>query len=167
MNPIHLHLLLNHIPILAVIFGLLVMIFGFLFKNQTVKYVALGFFILAALMAVPANQSGESAEDAVENIQGVDHQLIEVHEDATKPFFIGTLILGGISLLTLWFEKKRKTIAGTFYIPISIMALVLCVVAIRAGNSGGQIRRPELRNGASSIQMPVKPPESNDTEDKD
>lgn len=165
MNAVHLHLLLNHLPILAVIFGLMVMISGFILKNSTIKYVALAFFILAAIIVVPANQTGESAEDAVEKIPGMSHQIIEEHEEATKPFFIGTLILGALAILTAWLERKKKAFALKLYIPLCIVASVLSFLAVRAGNSGGQIRRPDLRTGANTTEMPLKTPESMEDQD--
>ncbi|MBK8954246.1 MAG: hypothetical protein IPM34_01635 [Saprospiraceae bacterium] len=153
MNPIHLHLLVNHVPIFAVLFGLALMVYGLFFKNRVVQMTALFFFVFGALSALPANQSGESAEDAIENIAGIDHQIVEEHEESTKPFFIGTVLLGVVSLITLFLHKKQKAFASKLHIPLAIMAMVLGVFAYQAGVSGGKIRRPDLRDGAGSIQM--------------
>ncbi|MBK9109399.1 MAG: hypothetical protein IPM92_13770 [Saprospiraceae bacterium] len=167
MNPVHLHLLLNHLPILAVIFGLLVLLSGIILKNPTIKYVGLAFFILAALLVVPANRTGEIAEDAVEKIPGISHQIIEAHEEATKPFFIGTLILGALALLTAWLERKNKGFATKLYVPLCLIACVLSFLAVKAGNSGGQIRRPDLRTDKNNIEIPMNTPMPPENEDKD
>jgi len=153
MNPIHLHLLLNHVPIFAVLFGLVLMVYGIFFKNRTVEMTALFFFIVAALSALPANQSGESAEESIENVAGIDHQVVEAHEEGTKPFFIGTMLLGVVSLITVLLHRKQKAFAAKLHIPLAIMALVIGVFAYQAGVSGGKIRRPDLRDGTSSIQQ--------------
>lgn len=153
MSPIHLHLLLNHVPIFAVLFGLALMVYGIFFKNRTVEMTALFFFIFAALSALPANQSGESAEESIENVAGIDHQVVEAHEEGTKPFFIGTMLLGIVSLITVLLHRKQKAIAAKLHIPLAIMALVIGVFAYQAGVSGGKIRRPDLRDGTSSIQQ--------------
>ncbi len=151
MNPIHLHLLLNHVPIFAVLFGLALMICGLIFKNETTRLTALVFFVFAALSAIPANQSGESAEESIENIAGIDGKIVETHEEDTKPFFIGTLLLGLVSVGALWFHRRQKPWVGKLHWPLVLMALVIGVFAYQAGVSGGKIRRPDLRS--SGVEM--------------
>ena len=58
MNQAHLHLLLNHLPILGALFGLLILAGGFLLKYDTVKRTALGLFVLSAILAIPAYLTG-------------------------------------------------------------------------------------------------------------
>lgn len=60
MNPVHLHLLLNHFPIIGTVLG----ISGFdrRFSNCkiiSVKNVAFGLFIFTAVISVPTFLSGE------------------------------------------------------------------------------------------------------------
>lgn len=153
MNPIHFHLLLNHVPIFAVLFGFVLMAYGIIYKNRTVEMTALVFFIFAALSAIPANRSGESAEDSIENIAGIDHQVVEAHEEGTKPFFIGTVLLGVVSIITVLLHRKQKAFASKLHIPLVIMALVVGIFAYQAGVSGGKIRRPDLRDGGNTMQM--------------
>lgn len=51
MNDAHLHLLVNHFPIIGTIFGLGILISGIIFKNNAVKNVSYVIFIVTAIFA--------------------------------------------------------------------------------------------------------------------
>ena len=71
MSPTHLHLLLNHVPVLGTAFGLGLLVFGMGRKSQELKKTALGVFVIVALLAVPAYLTGEPAEDGVQGLPGI------------------------------------------------------------------------------------------------
>ena len=75
MNGAHLHLLLNHVPLFATLFGLCILLFGFWLRNTTAQYIAMAFFILAALVTIPVMLSGEGAEEIVEHIAKISKRL--------------------------------------------------------------------------------------------
>ena len=51
MDPIHAHLLLNHIPILGSLFGIILLVIGMLRKNPILEYAGIVTLVLAALFA--------------------------------------------------------------------------------------------------------------------
>ena len=53
MTAAHVHLLLNHIPILGSIFGLLLLCYGMLRKSDEIKKTSLGIFVITALLTIP------------------------------------------------------------------------------------------------------------------
>lgn len=59
MTAAHIHLLLNHIPILGVLFGLL-LLYGTIKKTREIKKANLVTFIVAAILTVPVFFSGVS-----------------------------------------------------------------------------------------------------------
>lgn len=150
MNQAHLHLLLNHLPILGVLFGLLVLISGLLLNNQAVKQTALGLFVLAAICAIPAYLTGEGAEELVENLPGVTETLIERHEERAN-FFLG--IVGGLGILSLitWYAgAKQHKAAAVLYAFTLVVALSSMALAQQVGVSGGEIRHTEIRSTAAA-----------------
>lgn len=149
-NDAHLHLILNHLPILGVLFGLLIMAGGFLLKNNAVKRTALGMFVLSAVCAIPAYLTGEPAEEMVESLPGVTENLIEAHEDLANIFLWVTGALGLLSLLTFLADVKAKTIASTLYVATFVGALGAMILAQRVGTTGGEIRHTEIRTGATA-----------------
>ncbi len=150
MNQAHIHLLINHLPILGVLFGLLTLATGFLLKNSSVKRTALGLFTFAAICAVPAYLSGEGAEEIVENLPGVGDNLMERHEELANIFLWATGALGVFSLFTFFADFKGRTTAGLLYTLTFIASLGAMVLAQQVGTSGGEIRHTEIRNNATA-----------------
>ena len=53
MNDAHLHLVVNHLPIIIPIAGLAVLASGFILKSEVVKRVAYFLFVIAAICTMP------------------------------------------------------------------------------------------------------------------
>src|SRR5688500_14191615 len=98
MNLTHVHLMLNHVPVLATAFGLGLLVLAAWRRSDEVKKVALGLFVVGALLAVPVYLTGEPAEDAVEQLPGVSKAIIEQHEDAAAVAFTAIAVLGVAAL---------------------------------------------------------------------
>ncbi len=149
MNDAHLHLILNHFPIVGITIGLLVLIAGYLMKNSQVKAISLGIFIFSALAALAANYTGEGAEEIVEKIPGISESLIHDHEEYAEQFFTLSLILGGIALITLFLLITKIRLASYLYFLIIILAISSLVSAYYVGVSGGEIRHTEIHEASN------------------
>jgi len=154
MNDAHLHLILNHFPIVGIAIGLLVLIVGYLIKNQQVKGTSLGIFIFSALAAIAANYTGEGAEEIVEKIPGISESLIHDHEEYAEQFFTLSLILGGVALISLFLQIKKLGLVKYGYILIIILAISSLVSANYVGISGGEIRHTEIRESSNIENQP-------------
>jgi len=150
MNQAHLHLLLNHLPILGSLFGILVLIAGFLLKNNMVKRTALGLFTIAAITAIPAYLTGEGAEEVVESLPGVTENLIESHADMANIFLWVVGALGLLSLATLVADLKAQKITSAMYVITFAASIAAMGLAARVGVTGGEIRHTEIRSDATA-----------------
>lgn len=150
MNQAHLHLLLNHLPILGTLFGLLILTAGYIFKNISVKKTALGLFVLSAVMAVPAYLTGEGAEEIVENLPGVSENLMEEHEELANIFLWVVGVLGLLALGTFYADSNGKKITPILYAITLVVAIGAMIFAQQVGTSGGEIRHSEIRVGATA-----------------
>lgn len=169
MNPTHIHLLLNHVSIMAAIFSVLLFIVGFRLKNSSVINVALGGFLLSALAAIPVFLTGESAEESVEELAGVLKSNIESHEDAAK-IALWLIEITGIAALAGLFLKKVKFVSSaSFGIVMMLFSLCSTVSIVYAGYLGGKIRHTEL--SVSSVTQGTNENEKGESaeeeEDKD
>ena len=108
MNGAYLHLLLNHLPVIGTIFGLLLLLFALLRKSEEVKRVALSVFVLTALAAVPTYLTGEPAEEVAEHLPGVAKALIEQHESAALLALSAALATGVVALAGLFLAWRSK-----------------------------------------------------------
>ncbi|MCA6361553.1 MAG: hypothetical protein IM638_00815 [Bacteroidetes bacterium] len=149
MNGAHWHLVVNHFPIIFPIVGVIVMITGLISKSEAVNRTAFMIFILGALTAIAAMNTGEGAEEVVENINGVTENFIETHEETAETFAILSYILGGISLLGLWTSFKQKSFSSIISIATLIFAFVVLFFAKQTGTTGGEIRHTEIRSSNS------------------
>lgn len=146
MNQAHLHLVLNHLPIIIPIIGLLVLIGGLIIRSEIVQRTAFLVFVLGALSTFPAFETGEGAEEIVEEIAGINEESIEIHEEAAETFSLFSYGLGVVSLLGFWANWKKKSFSRS----ISLLTVAVCLVVLffaqQTGNTGGQIRHPEITN---------------------
>ena len=147
MNGAHWHLVVNHLPIIFPIVGVIVMITGLVSKSKAVKRTAFMIFILGALTAIAAMATGEEAEEVVEKITEVSENYIETHEETAEIFALLSYILGGISLLGLWASFKQKSFSSIISIATLIFAFVVLFFAKQTGTTGGEIRHTEIRKG--------------------
>lgn len=147
MSATHLHLVLNHIPILGVPFGMALLVAGVLRHSDELKRAALVTFSLAALMVAPVFFTGEPAEESVEHLAGVSESLIERHEDLAELSLGLTSCLGVLSLITLvgW---RKKEIPGGLLAAVMALSLLSAASLALTGAAGGQIRHSEIRQAS-------------------
>ncbi len=145
MNGAHWHLVVNHLPIIFPLVGVIVMITGLISKSEAVKRTALMIFVLGALATLAAMSTGEGAEEVAESISGVTKDMIEVHEDAAKTFAILSYLLGVFSLLGIWASFKQKSFSAPLSIGTLVFALAVLFFAKQTGTTGGEIRHTEIR----------------------
>lgn len=149
MNGAHWHLVVNHLPIIFPMVGVIVMLTGFISTSEAVKRTAFMIFIFGALAALAAMTTGEGAEEVVEKISGVTENYIKSHEETAETFAILSYILGGISLLGLWASFKQKPFSSIISIGTLVFAIVVLFFAKQTGTTGGEIRHTEIRIGNS------------------
>ena len=150
MNQAHLHQLLNHSPILASLFGLVVLLIAVLKRNDVLLRTGLVTLLVAALLAVPVQLTGEGAEEVVEDRPGVTHALIHAHEEAAEAAFWAIEVTGALAMLSLVMLCRQPARAGLLSRVALAGALVSFGLLARAGNLGGQIMHPETRHDAVS-----------------
>jgi len=150
MNDAHLHLVVNHFPIIGTILGLGVLLVGILLKNNTVKNVSYVIFIVAALFAAFSMGTGEGAEEAVEDMPNIGKHIIHEHEELAEKLALVLYVLGVVSLLGLYTNSKNHSKAKLISFLALAIALVGVFLAQQVGTSGGEIRHTEIRTNATS-----------------
>lgn len=148
MNATHLHLILNHIPVLGVVFGLGFLAFALWRRNETVQRIALGLLLIAALFAVPTFLTGEPAEDGVQGLPGISKPLIEQHEKVAGVALGGTLVVGALALGGLIWFRSQRLMPAWFGLVMLTGALIVSGLMGWTASLGGQVRHTEIRSGA-------------------
>ncbi len=140
MDAHHLHLLLNHFPIIGTMFGFFAMLIGLITNNKTLKISSLIIFIVVSIIAIPTFTSGHGAEDIVKNSPTISKELIEQHESAAEIAYPFALALGFISLIVLVFGLKKEKYFKLGCYLVFIVAIITFGLMAYTGNTGGNIR---------------------------
>lgn len=150
MDGTHLHLLLNHFPIVGTLIGTLILAYAFMVNSRDVKVVACFVIAAMALVAIPVMKTGEIAEEVVESLPGVTKQLIHAHEEAAEVSLWVLLIAGALAAVSLVLHFTKKE-AFKYAIMLTLLASVVAFgFMARTGNLGGEIRHTEIRSGGAA-----------------
>ena len=105
---------------------------------------------LAGLLAVPVYLSGNAAEENVEDLPGVSHDVLEEHEDAGLFGLIAGIAAGLLGAVGLVLSRGTRTVARWVGISTLVIALWASAVFVRVAYLGGMIRHSEIRPGAAA-----------------
>jgi len=149
MSWTHLHLMLNHLPVLGVPALLLLLAWALVRRSPAVARAALWGTVLLAPAAQLVSLAGEQSEEQIEQVVPIDEAVVERHEEmaeiATRVLIV-TAVLAGI---TLWRSRRAP---GTGLLPAAVLAGLVAASGLMAYSAwtGGMIRHTEIRAGAAA-----------------
>lgn len=143
MNVVHLHLLMNHLPVVGSLFAL-VLFAGTMYRRSVSPRFALWFLVGLGAAAVTVYLTGEPAAESVEKLVGITEQSIERHEEMAELATIGAGILAALALIAL-LTFRRKEIPRWVGAAGLIGTILLSATMGWTANLGGQIRHSEIR----------------------
>ena len=152
MNGTHIHLLLNHLPIIGLPIGLLILLVARIQKNEGMTRFAFLFTAVVGLMAIPVFLTGEPAEEAVEHLPGVTRTFIHNHEEAGEVAMVLSILSAALAAVLLFiprFQNAKKFQAKGIIALIVVLGVAAGSLAY-TGYLGGQIRHTEIRDGAAA-----------------
>ena len=150
MTEANYHLIVNHFPIIGSIFGFGILIFGILFKNNSVKNTAYVLFVVSAIFAGLSMFTGEDAERVVEDMPNIGHHIIHEHEEIAEKLALTLYILGVFSIFGLYLNLKNHLKANLISYLIATISVLAIILSINVGTSGGEIRHTEIREKVNS-----------------
>lgn len=151
MNFAHVHLIMNHIPVIGLPIALVFLGFGLYRRNNLMQRFSLLVLFGLAVMVLPVYLTGEPAEKVIEHLPGVTESFIEAHEDAALVSLILTLVTGVTAAIAFWFQKDEKKGRRANFVVIGIACLAVISLAYTA-NLGGKVRHTELRSNVEKGQ---------------
>lgn len=148
MNAAHVHLVLNHFPLVGLVFSFFLLALGSLRSNVSFLKAGLLVVLVSGALAVPTFLSGEPAEEVIEKQPGFSEQLVEPHEEAAELaiWFVGATTLAAAIALMLTIQKRAT--ASLAIKAVIVLNLISLVLIGRASSMGGKISHPEIRDGA-------------------
>ncbi len=146
MNWPHVHLMINHIPVIGVPGAILLLVYSLVRRSEEVKMVSFGLFVLIALMTLAVYFTGGAAAKAVENLPGVTEASIGRHEEMADVALVLIEVLGVVALAGLFLQRRLGHIPKLAVTLLLVLSLISAAVAGLTANLGGEIRHPEIRN---------------------
>lgn len=143
MSFVHLHLVLNHVPMIGLVFVAVILGTALWQNKSDTAKLGLVFAVGMAVVAALVFFTGEPAEEAVEGIAGISENAIHAHEEAAEGALIATSVAGVISLVMLAIFWRRALPRRMTQVALAV-TLVAGGVMGWAANLGGQIRHTEI-----------------------
>jgi hypothetical protein len=150
MNWAHVHLILNHGPVVGALFAWVLLVAGMLWRSPDVLRAAMIAFVVVGVLAAVVVQTGERAEEQVEDLPGISENRVEEHEEAAEMAAIGLEILGALSLVGLIAFRSPRRLPRWFALVVLVAALAPMAATARTADLEGRIRHPENRPDATS-----------------
>ncbi len=152
MNPTHIHLLLNHFPIIGTLIGSAILLYNIIKKQDAGKITGAFIIVVMALIAIPVLLTGEPAEESVEHLAGISKALIHDHEEASEKAFWLMEITGVFSLLAIVLYKIKSAFASKAFLVAFAFSAITFFAMAWAGNLGGKIRHPETSDTFINVE---------------
>jgi uncharacterized membrane protein len=144
MNLPHVHLLLNHFPIIGTIIALGLFLFALIGKSDDLKRASLVVFAGIALLSIPTYMSGNGAEETLRKLPGVSKNAIAAHNNAALVSVVLMELTGMFAWLGLWqfrrfLHARRWTLATVVLLSVATVYFMSVT-----GSTGGEIRHTEI-----------------------
>ncbi|PYS12895.1 MAG: hypothetical protein DMG15_12835 [Acidobacteria bacterium] len=155
MTLAHIHLLLNHWPIIGAFVGLFLFLVALFANSDDLKQTSLAFFTLIALLAIPTYFSGDVANEVLKLSTPLPKELVDAHQGAALLSLIFMEITGAVAFLGLWqFSRMSRPaphpVARWNSAIVLLLSIVTVVLMTITGNTGGAIRHPEIFSGENA-----------------
>src|SRR6516165_7867601 len=150
MNLAHLHIVLNHVPSLGSIAGLLLLAAGIYKKDEAIKQFAYGVLVLITMAVLPTYVSGAEAQRLVSKSPTYSAGMVQLHQNAAMITLLAMTAAGMFAWLGVW-EYRRHSRSG----PLTTMATLISTMAAVAtvlvtASIGGKISHMEIRDAADA-----------------
>ena len=149
MNGAHLHLLLNHFPIITPLLAIPITAIGVWRQSPPVQKVGLSLLTLTIAMGAAAYFTGSPAGEILKDYSGINRTALDNHALAAPYVFLGNGLVALASLLLLRKLSKEQTpsrLAWGAYFVLSLWALT---IVLQTARLGGQIKHEETQEVAA------------------
>src|SRR5215467_4461772 len=150
MNLAHVHIVLNHVPSLGSIAGLLLLVAGIYKKDEGIKQFAYGVLVLITMAVLPTYITGAEAQRIVAKSPSYSAGMVQLHQNAAMITLLSMTAAGMFAWFGMWEYRRhsRSSSLTTMATLISTMAAVSAVLV--TAYIGGKISHMEIREAADA-----------------
>lgn len=145
MQSFHLHLLVNHLPVFALFFGLLATIWFFFSRARAPLVILVGLFVTGAVASVIASQTGQALH-LRQSAAGMDEATIRAHAETAESAQVAAIALSIFSLALSLVSQREPKWLGIAILGMCLFAVFTNFLMIRTAFLGGEIRPTEIHD---------------------
>ena len=153
ITAVHLHLILNHLPVVGSIFALGLLAWGFWRRSEVLQRAGLAAVIIVAVAALAAYLTGEQAWEDIMDLPGDNDPYILAHQRAAQFAFGAASLTGIMAMITLATGRRRKPVVVWLVIIVLMLLLTTTGMMGYVANLGGMIRHTEIRPGGVAAEV--------------
>jgi TRAP-type C4-dicarboxylate transport system permease large subunit len=146
MNWTHLHLALNHLPVLGVPFVVVLLVWGWVFRKREVVRVAVLWMVLVSVMAIAVKFTGDFAVDVDPKRFSEVRAYVDRHEESADQATTAVFLLGLAAAVALYLGRGERVLPTWAMAVLVALGIGTSGMYARSANLGGQINHPELRS---------------------
>jgi len=148
----HLHLALNHVPVLGTPFLLGFFLWSWWQGQQATLRFCLWLFVALAVVSIAIKSTGDFAAEKAVAAPGFDKALIDQHERSADQATTGVFFMGMAAAIALLLVRGGRAAPKWSLFLLAVLALATFALMARTANFGGHIRHPEIR--PAPVQAP-------------
>ena len=150
MNLAHVHIVINHVPSLGSVLGLLLLAAGMYKKSEPIKHFAYFVLVMITMAVLPTYISGAEAQAIVEKNPSYSPGMIQLHQNAAMITLIIMTAAGMFAWFGLW-EFRRQARSSSLTTICTLISTMCAVVSVLiTAYIGGSISHSEIRDAADS-----------------
>lgn len=146
-NVAHLHIAINHIPVILIPTALLVLAAGVWRRSEAIFRTGIVIAWIGVLSGLATYLTGDPAADlvmATEKAQAKTLDPIVGEHDASAGWALGSAVLVAVAAGWAWY---RKGLGREVTVPLLVLTALCTAILGRTALLGGRIRHPEARAG--------------------
>jgi hypothetical protein len=150
----HLHLILNHVPVIGTAIALGLLLLALVRRSADLRRAGLEILVIVGFLTLPVYLTGLGAQREVADLPGVAIAAIRAHHDAALLGALFLLFTGIAAWIGLWQTRRTLRPAPGVFAAVLLLTVVALALIGLAANLGGQIRHPET-TALQAVQNPV------------
>lgn len=152
MNGPHIHILVNHAPMIITVLAALALAVGVVTKSEKVQYVGFWGLIILGVSSALAYYSGHSAAHYFVELDALS-PLVAPHEQSANVSWLIGVATGVLGAVSIWISLKHSSLRKWAIAASFISLLIVSFYMARTSNLGAQIMHREIRDDSLSQSM--------------
>ncbi|HLH30461.1 MAG TPA: hypothetical protein VKY31_04620 [Terriglobia bacterium] len=148
MNLAHVHIILNHVPSLGSIAGLLLLAWGIYKKDEAVKQFAYGVLVLITMAVLPTYITGAEAQLIVNKSPTYAPGMVQLHQNAAMITLLCMTAAGMFAWFGLWEIRRHARSSSLTTMATLIFTMAAVAAVLVTASIGGKISHQEIRDAS-------------------